>query len=761
MLTAWVVFPAVLALLCAGSGVVVGRAAGIRLPLPVLLPAGYALVVVVAGLLVWVPHGAVLATPVVTTIAAIGLVLAIVRRRTLPSRRSLVPLAVAGLTFLAYGASVLATGTPTYAGYVSLDDSATWFALTDRVLETGRSLDGLAPSSYEATLDANLGGGYPVGALLPFGIAARLSGVDLAWAFQPYLCVLAALLALGLYALAERVVARPAVSAAIAIVAAQPALLYAFGLWAGVKELAAAALVPLACLAAREARTFRTASFAGIAAGALVGVLSAGGAVWLLGAGAIWLTLAARERRWAALGGFAVAAAVAALPGLATASTFFTDTTREVLGSATELGNLAGPLDPLQVAGIWPAGDFRTAPDARLLTIALVALVAALAVLGVGIGWRRRAWSVLAYVTTAAVGVTAIAVFGSPWVDAKAMATASPAVLLAAGLGCVGLARRVHPAAGAVAGAAVAAGVLWSNVLAYGDVWLAPHDQLAELERIGDRFAGEGPALMTEYQPVGVRHFLRRLDPEGSSELRRRPVPLLDGSLLEKGSWADLDEHRYDAIAAYRTLVLRRSPVASRPSSAYALRWRGAWYEVWQRPERPQPVVLHQGLGDRSTPTAPAPCEVVRELAEGGATVAAVVRPSLLLRLPIATGGSRTSQSTFTTPKAMRVRIWLGGSVLTRVRASIDDRVVGSAGYHLARDGQYLELGELPLDAGTHRLELRFDPPGLAPGSRAAPQPVGPIVVEELPVLRAVAAVPPDRGDELCSRPLDWIERWG
>ncbi len=759
MLTAWVVFPAVLALLCAGSGAVVGRAAGIRLPLPVLLPVGYALVVVVAGLLVWVPHGAVLATPVVTTIAAMGLVLAIVRRPTLPSMRSLVPLAVAGFTFLAYGASVLATGTPTYAGYVSLDDSATWFALTDRVLESGRSLDGLAPSSYEATLDANLGGGYPVGALLPFGIAARLSGVDLAWAFQPYLCFLAALLALGLYALADRVVARPAVSAAIAIVAAQPALLYAFGLWAGVKELAAAALVPLACLAARDARTFRTASFAGIAVGALVGVLSAGGAVWLLGAGAIGLTLAARERRWAALGGFAVAAAVAALPALETASTFFTGSTREVLGSATELGNLAGPLDPLQLAGIWPAGDFRTAPDARPLTVALVALVAALAVLGVGIGWRRRAWPVLAYVTTAAVGVTAIAVFGSPWVDAKAMATASPAVLLTAGLGCVGLARRMHPAAGMVAGAAVAAGVLWSNALAYGDVWLAPYDQLAELERIGDRFAGEGPALMTEYQPVGVRHFLRRLDPEGTSELRRRPIPLLDGSLLEKGRSVDLDEHRFEGVSVYRTLVLRRSPVASRPPSPYALAWQGRWYEVWQRGEPPAPdVSTHTGLGTWSSPASPAPCDAVLGLAAGGGTIGTVARPSLVLPLAVPADGTAT---TFALPRSTRVRVWLGGSVLTRVRARIDGRPAGSHGYHLGRDGQYLALGETELRQGTHRLELAFDDPGAAPGTHASAQPVGPIVIEELPARRTVVAVEAPRTNELCGLALDWLERWG
>ena len=81
----------------------------------------------------------------------------------------------------------------------------------------------------------------------------------------------------------------------------------------------------------------------------------------------------------------------------------------------------------------------------------------------------------------------------------------------------------------------VAGGVLWSNVLQYHDAWLAPRDQLAELASIGNRVAGDGPALMTEYQPYGVRHFLRKLDPEGASELRVRPVPLRNGQLLSPG----------------------------------------------------------------------------------------------------------------------------------------------------------------------------------------------------------------------------------
>ena len=53
---------------------------------------------------------------------------------------------------------------------------------------------------------------------------------------------------------------------------------------------------------------------------------------------------------------------------------------------------------------------------------------------------------------------------------------------------------------------------------------------------------------MTEYQPYGVRHFLRELDPEGASELRRRLVRLRDGATLGKGAYANIDAFRLDAI---------------------------------------------------------------------------------------------------------------------------------------------------------------------------------------------------------------------
>src|SRR5436305_13536860 len=86
---------------------------------------------------------------------------------------------------------------------------------------------------------------------------------------------------------------------------------------------------------------------------------------------------------------------------------------------------------------------------------------------------------------------------------------------------------------------------------------------------------------MTEYQPYGVRHFLRNAAAEGASELRVRPVTLTDGGTLPKAAYADLDQFQLSALLEYRTLVLRRSPVDRRPPSAVELVRGRLWYEVW------------------------------------------------------------------------------------------------------------------------------------------------------------------------------------
>ena len=60
------------------------------------------------------------------------------------------------------------------------------------------------------------------------------------------------MLALCLYALVGRIIRRGIVESNRCIVAAQPALLYGYGQWGGVKEVTAAALVATALALAAE-----------------------------------------------------------------------------------------------------------------------------------------------------------------------------------------------------------------------------------------------------------------------------------------------------------------------------------------------------------------------------------------------------------------------------------------------------------------------------------------------------------------------------
>jgi hypothetical protein len=743
-LVPWLVFPAVLGLLCAGNGVVASRLARFRPGPCVLLPLGYAVIVVLSSFAVWVPGTARLATPLVVGVAVAGGLLWVGERPVLRSVW-LWPLGAALLVFLAYGAPILASGAPTFAGYISLDDASTLFAMTDRALEHGRTIGGLEPSTYEATLATSLMVGYPLGTLLPFGIGAELTGQDLAWVYQPYLAFLAALLALGLYGLTGSFVSRPLARAAVAVLAAQPALLYGYGLWDGNKELATAALLAsFAALVIHCARPGGAWLPAGIVGGAVLLALGLGGAVWLLPAAALAAVLA-RSRRNLLLA--AATAALVALPALAQATTWLDRDNVASWRSGDRLANLVQPLSPAQVVGIWPSGDFRFRPDDYAATAILIVLVGGLAALGV-LSWaRRRAWSPLALGASSLAGAAALWGFGSPWIEAKAFATASPFVLLAASAGVVWLFERERRVEALVAAAAVAGGVLWSNVLAYDGAWLAPRDQLVELEAIGERFAGQGPALMTEYQPYGVRHFLRGLDAEGAAELRRRPVHLRDGSTLPKGAYANVDDIALGDLLVYRTLVLRRSPVESRPPSAYRLRRRGRWYEVWQRAAVPTPIAEHVPLGGASGPAAVPGCGEVRRLARGGRDVAAVPREGVFVT-PVSASGSVAVQF----PRRARYALWLGGSVPGRVEAFVDGRRVGGARNQLNNDDQWIELGQSVLGPGTYEVRLRFQRAGLRPSSGGEGLARGSLAVAAAnPSLRVTVGAS-------CGRAFDWLE---
>src|SRR3989440_10860856 len=160
MFAAWVLFPAVLLVICFGCGLAVERAARWQLPLAVTLSLGLAAVIVVATLTTYKASTAPVTTAAVVGLAAAGYVTSMRRVRELRPE----PWAVAvGLSVDAVLATpVVMSGNATFLGYFVLNDTAVHFALIDHLLAHGRDLSMLAPSSFSGALHTYLSTDYPI-----------------------------------------------------------------------------------------------------------------------------------------------------------------------------------------------------------------------------------------------------------------------------------------------------------------------------------------------------------------------------------------------------------------------------------------------------------------------------------------------------------------------------------------------------------------------------------------------------------------------
>ena len=815
MLLAWVVFPLVLALVTGGWGLLCREVLGLALEGTLVVPFGFAAVIVVTGLLTASPVTAPATVVVVAAGAVAGLVVG--RGRVKPDWW---PVAVAVGALLAFGAPILLSGQATFAGYIRLDDTATWLGIVDRVIGHGDSLSSLPPSTYALNLHAYLDSiGYPIGAFLPLGVGRALTGADAAWVFQPYLACCGAMLGLSVFSIARRLIGDPRLGAVAGFLAAQPALLYGYSLWGGIKELVAASLLPLLAVAGElvlESPGGRRRSLCafGVVAAALAGVLGPGAVAWLLpGLGAVCAVLMWRARGAGRLSlavlDLALLGAIVAvlmLPVWLRLSSFIAGSTplfSSVGGTSSSAGegglvSLFHPLSVFQLAGVWPVGDFRLTAPAVKVGPFVIALVAG--------GWLafryahpRRGPSYLLYPAVALGGALIVWLGGSnPWVVAKALAIGSPALPAIALIGG-GLLVSRHRSAGVLLIGLLGVGILWSNALAYSDAMLAPRARLAELQRIAPLVAGRGPTLINEYEIYADRHFLRDGAPTEPAEYRPAQIPLADGELLTKSAQADLDAFSPATLYPYRSIVTRISPVASRPPSIYTLRWQGDYYQLWQRPPAPSRRILsHTSLGDsrqlpfcgQSTtryeplcaiqPAAAAPCSLIRTLARTAsahrAQLVAYQRP-----LPVVARADQTqwpagwrhdpagATLSPTSPgeldahirvaSSQLYRLWLGGTFARGFAVSVDGHALGAVSNQLSTIGQYVSVGTVPLAAGVHTIVLRYRPANLTPGSGTEATMLSAIVLDPLqsPASRLFTVAPAD-ATTLCGRDLDWVE---
>jgi hypothetical protein len=837
LILAWVFFPLVLAAVGLGWGATVQWLGGRQTLGPLTIPIGLATAICLAGLLTSFNATAPIAAPITALGALLGVGFVWGR-----ARLGAAPALAAIGVLLVYGAPVILSGEATFLGYVRLDDTATWFNLIDQLFTHGRSFAVPISSTYELNAITNLAVGsvggiqgvaYPSGSFMLLGVGHWITRIDIAWIFQPYLACCAAALALAIYALLEPLLDWRWLRAFIAFIAAQSALLFGYAAWGGIKELTAAFLVALGvALAAQisQAQELRARMVLplAVAGGALMVTLGPDAADYAL---PLVLLLAVIFIYRIAISDslvdvlvvaatLIVATALCAVPLWLTISHYVQvdqGSFNTIQNAHTELGNLVAALRAVQIAGIWPAGDFRDVTAAGTAYAApawfpshlLIYLVFASGVGAVAYTLYRRRWGLGLYVLVALAAVCIPDLLNvTPWLIGKALTISSPAVLLA-GLVGGGLLFREEKTLPLVAGvvvlAAIAGGVIWSNWLQYRAVTLAPRDQLSELETIGAKVAGHGPTFINEYQIYADRHFLRSAAPVEPAEYRNPLLPTVTGAVLTDPAWADIDSFPLSTLAPYKSLVIRRSPVESRPPSSYNLVWQGRYYQLYEQPAHAtHRVIEHVALGDTKLdycgyaeygrpaeadcsiqPAAVPACSKVKALArraaaDGGELLAYERTNPIVLRatqtswprawsadtiggsLEPTTAGTAVAHVELPTGPH-RYQLWLGGSFARGFKVSVDGHYLGSVANELNNIGDYNQVGPaITLGAGVHTIAITYPAlSGLAPGG-ADDEPgytgLDEIALEQQGTPARMIELEPPQASQLCGHSLDWIE---
>jgi hypothetical protein len=470
------------------------------------------------------------------------------------------------------------------------------------------------------------------------------------------------------------------------------------------------------------------------------------------------------------------------------------------IASTGNAGNLPAPLKGTQVFGVWLRGSYKQPPAGvwQVLTVALIVVVAGCCVLGALQLLRSRRHALLAWIALMLLAWIALSNSATTWVDAKALVLTSPIVVLLAWAGVAALAgpaasrrravagargrppreprragrrpgRNLRPAAALLA-LALLGGVLASDVAQYHGSNLAPTARYEELASIGDRFAGRGPTLFTDFDEYSM-YALRRLDVGGPDFVY--PPPALASLAGGYGRPVLLDRASPSALAAYRLIVTRRDPSASPPPFAYGLAWQGDYYEVWARRAGATPA-LARAVSLEGRPVA---CARVRELvrrahARGlvavGAQAGEVVHVKLAkARRPRGWGSERAGfamRRAGTLHVPVRVartgtwEVWLQGQFMPRVSVAVDGRPVSSIGGQLAGNSLVPDTAtpiSVRLTAGTHRLSVTRAGFSLAPGNGGAAVLDAVLLAPAGALDRRLRALSPAQA---CARRYDWVE---
>lgn len=600
MVLAWIAVPGILSGISALIGLLVERAAGLRLG-ALVLPVGF-----LAGLsLMNLPVQAglpVLVGIILLLAAAMAGAVMLVRGR--PELRSLLRErgwmwagACVGVAYLGGLAPIIGSGRIGVVGYVLNNDPSVHLSAIELLKQSGASNADSALSSFHS-VEGLFGSGYPLGSDMWPLTGSMLTGVESFALWSPIIALAMSLLALVGYALL-RSLDLPRWAAAIGGFCSGVGFLpYSYLAQGGAKEielaLAIYAAAAAAFLAMRYRPDWRGFVPAAICAGAALNVLGLGAGAWLgpLGIGVlVWLLATKRLRPAhgvALIGGWGIAAAVISLPTLLDSARFLRSG-EKLLENPAQIGNLYTEIPWVEAFGIWLHPDYRHSdPAFPVFAWPMITLAIVMVAIGVTVAIKRRRWELPLLVAGIAAGTIYVSRRYSIYFDAKAYLVLSPAFAIAAAFGFYSLfGWRPAQVVAVLAGSVLVLGIVASDGAVYTGAWNTPKERFQELIDLGERLDGKGPVLVNEREDY-AKYFLRDAQPWESWGPWQPDRGLLSGPIPEQVPHTpEFDDYVPGHLALFKVLLERKRAGGSRAPGNFEIDFETEHYRVWRKTEDP------------------------------------------------------------------------------------------------------------------------------------------------------------------------------
>jgi hypothetical protein len=483
--------------------------------------------------------------------------------------------------------------------------------------------------------------GYPVGPQAVAALGATGTGASLEHAFDGLLVAIAVLTALAaLSALGELPPIRRVIAASLT---ALPYLAASFLAQSAFKETAMALFVLAFALAlgelGREGIPRRaTAATLVVLAAATVFTYSLPGLVWFVLALGLWVVaeLALGRRpveldavraalsRHRVITLVAAAVVVAVVAVVASPAASFVSEIGKVQASS---GRLASPISPGEALAVWPEGNFQIVRGEVTGSIPAAALGFACVALGLLAAWRRRDTPLAATVVAGTVIYVGARLEASIYVQAKALAVIAPTLAFTAlrGLfawpsaaGTRGDGRRAWGRAPLVLGALFAIAAAVSTFLALRSAPVSFDRRGSELHALGSRIQDKRVIFL------GVDRFaaywLHGTRVEAPGGYVPPAVEPRKHKNWVQGRAVDFDSVAPHKLDRFRYAITTDAAYQSTPPPNWHRAGRSGGYVLWKRAGRtPVTKVLP---GERGAPGAVLPCgSKLATLTNGSATL--------------------------------------------------------------------------------------------------------------------------------------------